>query len=164
MFTLLAKLVRKLSRKERNVLADKLVSLAKGEETPDVQPDEGGQPGGDTDKQMSLVPIVNEDSFFQTMAHYAVDTPHLMDLAMKRGSFAGIIVRNYNGEQKIIIGQSEFSMYQGYYKLYLYVQGYGSSTLQIQLYNLTQITEEWKQQFDTKVQEAIYTKDYEPVP
>ena len=92
MFTLLAKLVRKLSRKERNALADKLISLAK-DETPDVKPDDGGQSGGETDKQVSLVPIVNEDSFFQAMAHYAVDTPHLMDLALKRGSFAGIIVR-----------------------------------------------------------------------
>ena len=92
MFTLLAKLVRKLSRKERNALADKLISLAK-DETPDVKTDDGGQSGGETDKQVSLVPIVNEDSFFQAMAHYAVDTPHLMDLALKRGSFAGIIVR-----------------------------------------------------------------------
>lgn len=163
MFTLLAKLVRKLSRRERNVLADKLISLAKGE-TPDVQPDDGGQSGGDTDKQVSLVPIVNEDSFIQAMAHYAVDTPHLMDLAMKRGSFAGIIVRNYNGMQKMIFGQSEFSMYQGYYKLYLFVQGYGSGTHQIYSYELTNITEEWKQQFEARVQEAIYTKDYEPVP
>ena len=150
MFTLLAKLVRKLSRKQRNDLADKLVSLAKGESSDEEQSD-SGQPSGNK----SRLPICNAAPFFSSNGAYASSLNELMALALERGSFCGIIVCNTDGSQKIIFSQDKFDVYQGLYKLTLYAQGYGSGTTMIQGFTISQIFEDWKNEFEAKASDIV---------
>lgn len=163
MFTLLAKLVRKLTRKERNALADKLVSLAK-EETPDSKPDGDGQDGSDSGKSTNDIVICNATPLFTGGSCYSYAVPYLMDLALKRGSFCGIIIRDeQSGNHKIIVGQYEIETYHDDTSITLYMQGYGSSTPSITNFKITRLTEGWLTAFRQREQEIIYTPESVPI-
>ena len=152
MFTLLAKLVRCLNRKERNALADKLVSLAKGE-TPDVQPDEGGQSEQQT---ASNIVIVDNDQFRANMGGNFNQMSDFMQAALERGTFCGLIARDANGMKRMVVGQNEFVEYQGAYSLIIYLQGHGSSTTLISTFNISTIPASYVTQFRAKEEELKY--------
>ena len=140
MFTLLSKLVRKLTRAERNSLADKLINLAKQEETPDEQPID---PSGDgSDKPI----IITANTFFSSMSAYSFDVPELMEAAMERKTFCGIIVRNVAGNMKMIVGHEAPSGH-GEYNIILYMQGFGSSSTQLSAVTISRISQEWIYEF-----------------
>lgn len=150
MFTLLAKLVRKLSKSERSSLADKLVNLAKQEQSDDSQPS-----GGESKYSKAL--IVNANAFFTSNSAGYSYLSDLMQAAMERGSFCGLIVKDTNGMKKTIFAQNDFSLSNGAYSLLLYVQGFGSSTPTISTFQISQIPESYIMEFRRKEAECIFT-------
>jgi hypothetical protein len=145
MFTILSKLVRKLTKSERSSLADKLVNIAKQEEQ--------SEQGNNTQKEKI---INNVEAFFNGTYMRFNNLNSFLRLAMQRGTFIGIIVRNSNGEKKMIIGASNFGESQGNYQVTLYTLGYGSSTTSIGTFTITGIPAYWKNQFETKETELVY--------
>ena len=141
MFTLLSKLVRKLTKSERSSLADKLVTIAKQE--------------GQENNQGNRI-ICEATMFFSSNAGSFSYLTNLMNLALERGTFIGIIVKNTTGEKKMIFGQAQINQNQGAYQLTLYTLGFGSSTQTIGAFSITSIPGQWKTQFEAKEAELLY--------
>ena len=150
MFTLLAKLVRKLSKSERSSLADKLVSLAKQGQSDDSQSEEGGN------KTVKTY-IVDAPLVFTGGSPYFVNVQDLMQAGLKRGTFCGIIVRNTDGTKKLIVSQCDFTQEHELYKLMMYMQGYGSSSTALQPFYVSQIPESYVTEFREKENSMIYS-------
>jgi hypothetical protein len=141
MFTLLAKLVRKLSRKERNVLADKLVSLAKEETSPDEQP-YSPSGGGSLSEEFCHMP----QCFFRDF-DYSFNIRHLLFKAQERKTFCGIYITDGNGNMKLIVGQVKPYKEEGDYCIDLYMQGYGDSSTDLMCFKILEVPEDWVNEF-----------------
>lgn len=141
MFSLLAKLVRKLTRAERNSLAEKLIDLAK-EETPDEQPFD---PSGGSSAEN--IPICHLPQCFTTNSAYSFNARNLMSMAQERKTFCGIYMTDSLGNMKLIVGQVKPYLYQSDYNIDLYMQGYGSSSTQLMCFTITQVPVEWVDEF-----------------